>query len=122
MSLWVEAHKIHAKSLLCSGYKKEAIKTLQQLCHILPPLPIPDLNFINQAVEIHNPFDENGDIEEEDEEEEKVPPVGGNSFIGIGEGGGIGNELVVEGEKPGQTGSFLSVCLYNSIYIYIYII
>jgi hypothetical protein len=60
---------------------EEAINTLKQLCRILPPLPIPELNFINTAIEIDNPFLR--DDPNKNEELPDVEDVEGNYPMGV---------------------------------------
>ena len=49
-SLWTEGHVIRAKTLLLLDRFEEAIKVLKVLCHVLPPLPLPTLTYLEQKI------------------------------------------------------------------------
>jgi hypothetical protein len=54
-SLWVETRIIRSKTLLLGKNVEEAINVLREICYILPPFPIADLSFVNEAIiEIEN--------------------------------------------------------------------
>jgi len=51
-SSWVESLFKHSEMLVITGKFDEAIKTLKKICFILPPVPLPRLNYMDKNIRI----------------------------------------------------------------------
>lgn len=49
---WVNALFKHSEMLVMKDNIEEAIKTLKRICFILPPMPLPRLNYIDKSIKI----------------------------------------------------------------------
>lgn len=56
---WVEALFKHSEMLVIKGNIEEALKTLKRICFILPPMPLPRLNYIDKSIKIKDEILEN---------------------------------------------------------------
>lgn len=51
---WVKSLFIHSETLVLKGEIEEAIQTLKKVYFILPPMPLPQLNYRDKSLRIKN--------------------------------------------------------------------
>jgi len=56
---WVEGLFKHSEMLVQKGDIEEALRTLKKICFILPPMPLPRLNYIDKSLKIKDEVLEN---------------------------------------------------------------